>query len=97
VKTGWMVIFGKDKASLVKGDVIISFDIVIDTPKGWLFAARFKRSALETSLIQAPTPKLKPFMNIKKAHALLGHASETITRQICKALDWMVARGSLGV
>jgi hypothetical protein len=42
-------------------------------------------------------PKPKPDMNVKKAHALLGHPSEAITRQICKTLGWTLARGSLGV
>jgi hypothetical protein len=99
VRTGWEVTFGKDKTTLIIGDVVINFDIVIDTSKGWLFAAQleFKRPALKTSLTQAPTIKPKPDMNIKRAHALLGHASETITRQICKTLGWTLGRGSLGV
>ena len=53
VRAGWTVTFGRDKASLVNGDVVIDFDIVIDTPKGRLFAVRFKRPKTETSLIQA--------------------------------------------
>jgi hypothetical protein len=82
---------------LKKDNVVINFDVVIDTPKGRLFAVRFKRHGQETSLLQAPVKKPKPDLNVKKAHALLGHQSEAITRQICNTLGWTLARGSLGV
>ena len=36
-------------------------------------------------------------LNLKKAHALLGHPSEALTRKIAKALKWTLTRGGLGV
>jgi hypothetical protein len=36
-------------------------------------------------------------LNVKRAHVLLGHPSEALTRQIAKALKWTLTRGGLGV
>jgi hypothetical protein len=43
VRNGWKVSFEANAAYLVLGEVRVCFDIVLDTPRGRLFAARFKR------------------------------------------------------
>lgn len=34
---------------------------------------------------------------IKKAHDMLGHRDETTTRQMAKALEWTITRGTLKI
>jgi len=92
--------FEEDHACLCRGRTVVKFDIVIDTPKGRLYAIRFKRSGVpevnmpEVNMAKGDLTKSKTItMNIKKAHALLGHASEAITRKTAETLGWTLTRG----
>jgi hypothetical protein len=72
--------------------LFLTFDIKINTGRGCVFAACFRR--------QTATPREFGLSNIRmsilQAHRRLGHSSEDITRQSAAALGWKITRGSLG-
>lgn len=72
------------------GDVI-SFDIIVPTARGAIFACRFTR---DVELAMAST-EAGTAMNINKAHCLLGHVDEESTRATAKSLGWVITRGTL--
>lgn len=90
--SGWHITKGDSAGISIaneKGDVI-SFDIVVKTSRGAVFAARFIRDAE----INAACTDKGVKMDINKAHALLGHGDLESTRESAKALGWTISRGA---
>ena len=74
---GWRITRG-DKTGITIRNVNeseITFDIVIPTVRGAIFACRFIRDAD----INAASTDVGVRMNIEKAHRLLGHGDEEST------------------
>jgi len=94
MKQGWSL-HGDDKAvKISKGGVTLTFDIRIETTEGLIFAMYAKRShGSEIGGVGTDGPAR---MSIQKAHDLLGHTNEDMTRATAKALGWEITRGSLG-
>lgn len=93
-KGGWKIVKGDHMGIVIEhpngGD--INFDVVIETPKGAIYACRFIRTAeVATVNTEAGTT-----MNVHKAHGLLGHIGEEATRLTAKQLGWTITRGALG-
>jgi hypothetical protein len=88
---GWVM--GNDKTSIwiEKGPNNVTFDLMIPTPKGMMFAMYFAR---ETKIAGA-TIDNDPTMTIEQAHVRLGHSSEDATRKTAKALNWTLTKGTL--
>eukprot|EP00956_Cyclotella_meneghiniana_P014217 scaffold21223_cov41-Cyclotella_meneghiniana.AAC.1 len=81
---GWTIVKGSAEGISIgnsEGDVI-HFDIVVKTPRGAIFVAHFVRD----SEVGAASTDAGTSMNIKKAHALLGHGDEESTRKTAKHL-----------
>jgi hypothetical protein len=76
---------------LKKGGHEITFDIVINTPKGVVYAMYFRR---DSELAGAATDKTVK-LTIQQAHDRLGHFGEDATRQTAKQLGWELTKGSL--
>jgi hypothetical protein len=93
MKEGW-TLSGDDQngLSLVKNGICISFDIRVDTPEGVLWCVYLRRPIEEQAIIQMDT-SMK--MNMSKAHALLGHMSEVLTRKTAENLGWTITRGGM--
>jgi hypothetical protein len=92
LKEGWKLNGDLKKMCLVKGEKTITFDIVIPTPKGVLFAMYMKRT---TEIAGATTDVPQKKLNIQQAHDQLGHLSEDSVRQTAKVLEWTISVGGL--
>jgi hypothetical protein len=99
----------KDGIAVQKGGRVIKFDIRVETPKGVLWCAYIKRNETRSE-IAAESSDLKNNnqiaeskkglksavkMNIKRAHAILGHSNEDTTQKMALALNMQITRGSL--
>ena len=64
---------------------------------GFLWAIYLKRVTLnDGEVVAAITPNTHLAMHIGKAHNLLGHMNEDMTRKSATALGWTITRGALG-
>jgi hypothetical protein len=72
-------------------DFVVKFDIKIETGRGCVFAACFRRRIDEHSEFGFSNIR----MNILQAHRRLGHSNEDTTRKIDRSLGWDITRGSL--
>ena len=101
---GWNMHGNKEAITMTKGNAKITFDIVIPTAKGAIYAMYFKRggevataatndAAIENAIVPATRP-IK--MSIMQAHSRLGHANEDMTRKTAKALGIIITKGSMG-
>ena len=89
-KTGWKL-HGDDKAIwLEKNGVEIKFDIAIKTKEGTIFAMYLKRSPGSDQEVAGVGTDEGMKMSIAKAHDLLGHTNEEMTRESAKALGWEI-------
>jgi hypothetical protein len=83
---GWQMGGNKDAIWIEKDGNQIKFDIIIPTPKGALYCMYFKRkSEMSMSVTDSGTK-----MNITKAHELLGHCNEEMTREAAKNMGWIL-------
>ena len=90
---GWRITRG-DKTGITIRNVNeseITFDIVILTVRGAIFACRFIRDAD----INAASTDVGVRLNIEKVHRLLGHGDEESTRHTAKQLGWVITRGNM--
>ena len=90
---GWHIVKGDENGIKIgnkKGE-IVSFDIVVKTARGAIFACRFLRN----KEIGGVSAEKEMVLNIQKAHALLGHGNEEDTRSTAKALGWAITKGTL--
>jgi hypothetical protein len=88
---GW-ILGGDDKEIwLTKEGNRLSFDIVIPTSKGVLFAMY---THCDTEIAGA-TADEGPVMTIQQAHDRLAHPGEEMTRKTAKELGWTITRGVL--
>jgi hypothetical protein len=84
---GWKLNGNKEAIWIEKDGKEVRFDIVIPTPKGALYCMYFKRaSEMAMSATESGTK-----MNIMKAHDLLGHCSEEMTRETAKEMGWILS------
>jgi hypothetical protein len=89
MKQGWKL--GGDKTigiTLTKGTNVLSFDIPIETAKGVVYGMCITRSEIAA-------PAMVTTMNVERAHSLLGHQSEELTRRSAQHLGWTLTKGSL--
>ena len=92
--SGWKLTGDEESIRIQKGDLTISFDIVIKTTKGALYCAHMKRKRLHDKINGAEAEKKKTVMSVANAHALLGHCNEDATRKTAKHLGWELTSGS---
>ena len=95
----------KDGITFQKESRIIKFDIKVETPKGVLSCAYIRgpeangEIAAELvdnqpkEIVNALPPAIK--MNIKRAHAILGHSSKDTTYHTAAGLNMLITRGAL--
>ena len=90
---GWSITSGDKTGIKIKNvnESEITFDIVILTVRGAIFACRFIRDAD----INAASTDVGVRLNIDKAHRLLGHGDEESTRHTAKQLGWIITRGNM--
>jgi hypothetical protein len=95
-KQGWLLHGNKEKIWLTKDSQTVTFDMVIPTNKGLLFALYFKREP-KTELAAAfinPKPQRMP---IEEAHNKFGHGDEASTRRAAAELGIEITRGMMRV
>ena len=101
MKEGWKLNGSTAKMTLTKGEVVLTFDILIKTGQGTLYCAYFKRNAVDTATVAAGKPKdaaakstlsKKKSIAIRDAHCKYGHMNEADCRQTAKALGYRVLR-----
>jgi hypothetical protein len=86
IQGGWVMHGNVDEITMTKGNQTMRFGIKVLTKKGLLFCIFLKRKG---KILGGAAEQSKP-IPIAKAHALLGHDSEAITRKIAKELDdWL--------
>jgi hypothetical protein len=88
---GWVMGNNKISIWIEKGRNKVTFDLMIPTPKGMMFAMYFAR---ETEIAGA-TIDNDHTMTIEQARVRLGHSSEGATRKTAKALNWTLTKGTL--
>ena len=90
---GWRITSGNKTGITIRNmnKSEVTFDIVILTVRGAIFACRFIRDAD----INAVSTDVGVRMNIEKAHRLLGHGDEESTRHTAKQLGWVITRGNM--
>ena len=86
----------KNRILMTKGSLKISFDIVLPTKKGAIYAALLKPRAepATTELEVVDTSGEETKMSYDRAHELLGHMGERTTRATAKVLGWTLTPGS---
>jgi hypothetical protein len=89
---GWVMGNNTTSIWIEKGRNKVTFNLVIPTPKGIMFAMYFAKIAGAT-IDKAPTKV--PTMMIDQAHVRLGHMSEDATRKTVKALNLILTKGTL--
>lgn len=96
-KDGWEL-YGNHKGFVVtKGEMKLVFDIAVRTGEGILWCMYFARQDVgEMTNVALTSKKRSETMNIKEAHAKLGHFGEDLTRKTVKLLGWTLSRGTLG-
>ena len=111
LKNGWKIYGDNNGMTLTKNDINIVFDIHINTPKGVLYAAYFKRVHQVHPVTEIGMPAMDDNhdgwtlvkntkgkkWSIMEAHVKYGHHSEAATRAIAKINGVELSRGTLGV
>jgi hypothetical protein len=92
LRNGWNITRGDETGIVIENEEgnRITFDIVVLTAKGAIFACRFVRD-MELSAVGT---EAGINISITKAHGLLGHVHEGRARQIAKRLGWRLTRGT---
>jgi hypothetical protein len=92
-KNGWLLHGNNKVIWLTKGEDKITFDIIIPTPEGMVFAVYFNRNE-EIANVNVngtgPTIVAPVTMNIEQAHAKFGHSNEKNARKPAKELGIML-------
>ena len=85
---GWRITSGDKTGITIKSEngSEITFDIVILTVCGAIFACRF----IQDADINAASTDAGVRLNIDKAHRLMGHGDEDSTCQTTKHLNWVI-------
>ena len=92
LKNGWCITSGDETGIEVEKDGnVVAFDIVIPTTHGCIFACRF----VHGMELPAASTESGAKMSIWKAHGLLGHGNEELTRLTAKELGWVITHGGL--
>jgi hypothetical protein len=84
---GWKIDGDKEAIWIKKDGMHVQFDIVIPTPKGALYCMYFKR----TSEMAMSATDQGTKLSIMKAHNLLRHCSEDMTRMAAKKMGWILS------
>jgi len=89
----------------MKGEVVLTFDILIKTGQGTLYCTYFKRNVVDTAaVVAARKPKdaaakstlsKKKYIAMCDAHCKYGHMNKADCRQTSKALGYRVLHGVL--
>jgi hypothetical protein len=90
---GWELHGNDKKIWITKGEHTVTFDIVIPTAKGLLFAMYFWRNTEIAGAIVENKKDPKKTMSANEAHEKLGHADEDATRRAAKELGITITRG----
>jgi hypothetical protein len=83
---GWNLHGDKDALWIEKDGVEIRFDIIIPTTKGALYCMYYKRKNEMAMSVTDQGAK----MDIMKAHDVLGHCSEEMTRAAARSMGWVL-------
>jgi hypothetical protein len=83
----WKLSGNEEALWIEKDGQEIRFDIIIPKPKGALYCMYYKRM---TEMAMSATDS-GTRMNIMKAHDLLGHCSEDMTRSAAKLMGWVLS------
>jgi hypothetical protein len=98
---GWILHGDKDQIKLTKGNCSVVFNIVIDTPKGAIFAMYLKRNtelaSVATDVINEVHEQAPISMTIKQACERFGHANKEATCKAASHLGIKITRGTLKV
>jgi hypothetical protein len=98
MREGW-TFSGDDKTGFVlrKGKWALRFDIRISTKEGCVWVGYFRRNGKEAaaSEISATAAINSTTMSVQRAHEILGHPSEEITRKTATHLGWTLTPGVL--
>ena len=70
LNSGWKMQGDASKVVMLKGSMVLTFDIVINTTKGTLFCAYLR---IKETAIAGANAELTKLMSIDKAHRLLVH------------------------
>ena len=89
LKQGWSLSGNKQGLTLSKNKARFTFDIVINTPQGVIFAMYLKRDS-EVTGVAADVPVQK---TLKQAHKQLGHSGTDSVRKTAKRLKWLIVGG----
>jgi hypothetical protein len=95
LKEGWTMMGNAKGMILKKGDQQVKFDLVIPTHKGVIFAMYINHEGESQEEVAGIGTTTKKRLNIKKAHELLGHMIEDMTRKAAKHLGWEITKGTL--
>jgi hypothetical protein len=95
LKEGWKMTGDKNGMVLTKGNEQVTFDIIIPTHDGVIFAMYIERERNQQHEIAGIVTTRIMKLNIGRAHELLGHMGEDMTRKTAKHLGWQITRGTL--
>ena len=95
LKEGWTMTGNIEGMVLKKGDQEVKFDLVIPTHKGVIFAMYINRETTNEEEVAGIGTTQVTRLNIKKAHELLGHMNEEMTRKAAKHLGWEITKGTM--
>ena len=98
MKEGWKLTGSATEMTLSKGEVLLTFDILIKTGQGTLYCAYFKRNTVDTAAVAAGKPKdtaaksslKKNSIAIRAAHCKYEHLGEAECRNTTNALGCRV-------
>ena len=82
LKNGWNLSGTKESLVLSKGKSSVTFDIVINTPKGMIYATYLRRG----SEVSGAVTDVRTKMSLKQAHERLGHIGKDDVRKTAKAV-----------
>jgi len=94
-KNGWKLHGDHKSIWLEKAGNVIRFDILIKTKEGTIFAMYLKRTSRSDQEVTGLGTDSTMRLSVIKAHDLLGHTNEDMTRATAKALGWEITRGGM--
>ena len=91
MQDGWIMSGNKEEITVTKDGMKISFDIVIPTNRGAVYAGCFQRNCQVGAAAMARTIPI----SITQAHTLLGHCDKNVTWRSAAALGWTIEKETM--
>ena len=99
---GWILGGNEQAIWLTKGECRVTFDIVVQTRKGRVYAMYFERDEIMpncpemvNAMADCKLTKKAPTMTIMEAHCKFGHANEDATRAAAKEMGIQIVWGGM--